>query len=211
LKSVRKLLSDRDVSRYVHQEVAHMPPMSFLLFFMTVLSFIILTSSASFGMMTSPVEYSGHYYAVVSIDGGISWYDAKIESESLTLNGFQGHLATVTSQSENDFIFNTFKDQIAKLEFYLGGFQPTGGNWQWVTGESWEYTNWWPGEPNNFGWEDVLSFHWIGDGDKWNNVPHTNLMRGYIIEAESVPEPSTLFLLGFGLAGVGLFRKRFKN
>jgi hypothetical protein len=29
--------------------------------------------------------------------------------------------------------------------------------------------------------------------------------------AESVPEPSTILLLGAGLAGVGLFRRRFKN
>lgn len=29
--------------------------------------------------------------------------------------------------------------------------------------------------------------------------------------ASSVPEPSAILLLGFGLAGVGLFRKRFKN
>ena len=50
---------------------------------------------------------------------------------------------------------------------WLGGYQapyglPASSNWQWVTGETWSYTNWYPDQPDHctgYGYhEDRLQF-----------------------------------------------------
>ena len=87
-------------------------------------------------------------------------------------DGRPADLATLTSQEENDFVFNGIDcpdywaiDVAGNNEGpNLGGFQfdklhEPAGDWAWVTGESWSYTNWASGEPNNSGGsEDVLTF-----------------------------------------------------
>ena len=92
-----------------------------------------------------PVYYSGngHYYALISVPGGITWENAKNAAQSLSYSGVNGHLATITSQDESDFIV----DKLYPTYNWIGGFQPDGseepaGGWQWITGESWSYINW---------------------------------------------------------------------
>ena len=48
---------------------------------------------------------------------------------------------------------------------WLGGYQDPAdtpaadANWNWVTGESWGYTDWYPGNPDDFGGlQDKLHF-----------------------------------------------------
>jgi len=158
-----------------------------------------------------PVYYSanGHYYDIVP--GPITWDAAKVAAEKLTLTDddgvpMTGHLATITSQGENDFIissFSVFQTQFQPF-YWLGGFQlpnseePAGG-WTWVTGEEWSYTNWvstssQPNrEPSNYyasgvtypdGWpENALQTQ---DFNMWNDYPSdvTWTIKGYIVEYE---------------------------
>jgi len=149
---------------------------------------------------------NGHYYNAVSVPEGITWSDAKTASESSTYLGMNGHLATITSQGENDFIYNNLG--VTPNDYWLGAFQPDGsqepdGDWQWVTGEPWDYTNWDPGEPTNdyeggygdlhpWGYpEDALQFHY---NDKWNDVTHDFLIGGYVVEYEPTPTNNTSVL-----------------
>ena len=91
---------------------------------------------------------NGHYYDAIS--GSMSWDAAKANAESQTYMGVQGHLATITSQAENDFIVTQFPYPGISLGdplgrgYWLGGFQPVGPEpnqgWQWVTGELFSYT-----------------------------------------------------------------------
>jgi hypothetical protein len=98
-----------------------------------------------------------HAYRVVVVNDGITWTKANTAAESVN-----GHLATITTESENRFVWTLVtKEQDALrpsgASFYgpwIGGMQqryslePNGG-WSWVTGERWGYTHWLPGEPNN--------------------------------------------------------------
>ena len=164
-----------------------------------------------------PVQWSGngHWYEAVSVPGGISWTDAN--SAAI---GMGGYLASITSADENTFVYSLVDDDTYwKQEVYdhyngpwLGGIQTTGSpepadNWQWVDAEPFVYTNWNSGLPNNgaFGENGEDSIHFMGWGSErepmWNDAPHEDTqIVGYVVE--SVPEPSTLFLLSTGAIGL---------
>ena len=92
------------------------------------------------------------------------------------------------------------------------------GTWTWVTGETFAYTNWWGGEPNNQGGENYLTldFRTSGGDTKWNdlydylNNEDTNTwMQGYIIERPApVPLPAAAWLLLSGLVGFAALGRR---
>jgi PKD repeat protein len=165
---------------------------------LTIGLFILLFTSISvYCAAATPIYYheNGHYYdAIPANETGITWGEAKIEAETLSYKGMNGHLATITSQGENDFIVSNFGGE----GYWLGGFQPEGsiepdGGWQWITNETWNYTNWNPGaEPNNhYGGDETHSVRYpedalqIRDNYLWNDYPNDIPMYGYIVEYET--------------------------
>lgn len=132
---------------------------------------------------------NGHYYEYVA--EWRTWDDAKLAAEQRVYMGMSGHLATITSQMESEWIIANIQLPINVL---LGGYQdqsapdyskPNGG-WRWVTGEDWLYTNWTSGEPNNtLSAEQVLEIMYP---PQWNDVPGEQL-RTFLVEYEPVPEP----------------------
>ncbi len=67
-----------------------------------------------------------------------------------------GYLATITTQSEQDWIVSEGLDS---SDTWIGGSDATiEGTWTWVTGESFSYVNWAVGEPNDHNGQDYLSF-----------------------------------------------------
>jgi hypothetical protein len=156
----------------------------------------------------TPVQYSenGHYYDVISAPG-ITWGDANTSAQALSYSGVNGHLATITSQGENDFIVTKFNPDW----HWLGGSQPANspepdGGWQWVTGEPWNYTNWnnETSEPtNDGGTEDVLQF-WSLSG-MWNDISNDSLSDGYIVEYEVTSHQTLEFpSVVLAVAAIGL-------
>ena len=145
---------------------------------------------------------TGHYYELIE-QWGIGWDDAKTAAEARSHLGSPGHLVTITSQAENDFIRDTVLGTAVLDHYWVGGYQPEnspepGGNWQWITGEAWTYQNWNGGEPNNVsgGDEDVLmvysGVHQSRYG-KWNDAPRAaaDWVGGYIVEYEVLPPVNT--------------------
>jgi hypothetical protein len=118
---------------------------------------------------TQQTNYNGHSY--YRSNGSMTWTAARQACVNMG-----GHLVTITSAGENNFVFNTwpsgwigFTDEVVE------------GQWRWVTGESVVYTNWNWGEPNNVGNEDYAQFV---DGGRWNDLP--NLSLPYVLEFDYI-------------------------
>ena len=153
---------------------------------------------------------NGHFYEAVTVSGGIDWFDARVAAESRSFRGVHGHLVTITSAQENDFIATNFPKAYPEIplprppgcevpttventcgfSYWFGGFQPLDspepdGDWRWVTGEPFDYTNWADDEPNNFldRPEDCLAALQIS---KWNDSScYDRRHGGYVVEYDN--------------------------
>jgi len=84
---------------------------------------------------------NGHWYQLSST---MDWHAAKAHCEA---NG--AYLATITSQSENTFVHDHFA---SKNAIWLGANdEAANGDWRWVTGESFTFSNWFSGLNANSG------------------------------------------------------------
>ena len=147
---------------------------------------------------------NGHWYFLV-ISGPITWADARSACE---IHG--GHLVTPTTPEEEAFaiqIGNRAEHPAAWVNDFggnaggpwLGGYQPINADnqqpWAWVTGETWSWAGWAPGEPNGgFGPGNFVTVQ-LGYANSnyyrgWADIgltdfPSYPLSPSYIIEWES--------------------------
>ena len=107
--------------------------------------------------------FNGNTYAC--IDKPMTWKEAEEYCEILG-----GHLATITSAEEQKFISEIVLAKPQKGYYWLGGTDENSeGNWEWVTGEEWSYTNWSWGQPDNMsGIENYL--HLYTSNKTWNDM-----------------------------------------
>jgi hypothetical protein len=119
---------------------------------------------------TNQQNYNGHSY--YRSTGTAFWTNAKSNCAAMG-----GHLVTITTSGENSFIFGIWPSGWIGLTDEV-----TEGTWRWVTGETYSYTSWNPGEPNNAGNEDYVQF--VGGG-KWNDLPN-NYALPYVLEFEYI-------------------------
>lgn len=195
---------------------------------------LVASSSIVAGADAQWVQWSGngHWYQAVSTSQAVSWAEAEADAESQG-----GTLATITSGEENLFVFDLINapqywhfnhDQF--MGPWLGAQAPlsrsnAASDWTWVTGETWSYSAWNPGEPNNLlVLEDSLQFVTFPCTDfnsilpVWNDLsgdpavsksefgPET-YVNGYVVERNTaVPEPSAALIL---LAGGFVVKNRW--
>ena len=117
---------------------------------------------------TNQQNYSGHSY--YRSTGNATWTTARSNCSAMG-----GHLVTITSSGEQSFIFGIWPSGWIGLTDEV-----TEGTWKWVTGETYSYSNWNSGEPNNAGNEDYVQF--VSNG-KWNDLPN-NYSLPYVLEFE---------------------------
>ena len=84
---------------------------------------------------------------------------------------FGGHLATITSREENDFVYYNVLLNSGNDSAYIGLTDAKlEGIWEWCTGEPLIYTNWADGEPNHENQnEDYAMFYYKFTDGKWND------------------------------------------
>jgi hypothetical protein len=129
---------------------------------------------------------NGHWYQLRFADPCISWESAQAEAESVG-----GHLATLTSPAENEFVF-----ALADATAAYGGSPVVGpwiggrrvdGAWSWITAEAWSFTNWLPPNPDGPGtWLEDRTCLTSTEG-KWNDFNASGSqpgiqMRTYVVE-----------------------------
>ncbi|MCC2096496.1 MAG: VCBS domain-containing protein [Hyphomicrobiales bacterium] len=136
-------------------------------------------TSAPAGFVLNPDN--GHYYAYVA--GGLTFAEASLAAEAAG-----GHLATITSAEENNFLKETFGST-----GWIGASDANAeGVWQWVEGPEagqtfWQgstvtYDSWYSAEPNNAGNEDYAVLFGGGLSGFWNDIPGTRSDVGYYVE-----------------------------
>ena len=102
----------------------------------------------------------------VIIDEKMSWYEAEAYCE----DNYNGHLATITSKEEQEYILN-LTHQTNHNAFWIGGQRADSSQpFHWITDEPFEYTNWNLGEPN-YAYEHFIEMYSSGT---WNNEPDTS-------------------------------------
>ena len=125
-----------------------------------------------------------------------NWQEAVDYASTLTYEGTNGHLATITSEEEANLVFSLLDGQA----YWLGGFhnmsspdytEPSGG-WEWITGEEFNHSLWPQDEstkeindfvePNEAGPEDCLEV-WGFDKYLNDNRCHMGWM-GFVVEYE---------------------------
>lgn len=161
---------------------------------------------------------NGHSFLLLAAS---SWTAA--EAEALTLGG---HLATVRSSAENQWLIDTFTlSGTENRRLWIGlNDATTEGTFEWTSGEPVTFTNWTTGEPNNLGNEDYSfiiqpvfnpGFPLLTPGF-WNDsdglavdgnqplIPHHGVV-------EIVPEPTVAGLFLLGLTAILNRRSRKSN
>ena len=127
----------------------------------------------------SEFEYVGSFgesdYYLSNFD--TTWYEADDMSDNAG-----GHLVTISSEEENDFIYSL----ISLVDNSWIGFSDiaTEGDWVWTTGEDVVYTNWDVGEPNDSNDGEDCAEMWSGEGE-WNDNA-CDLERHFFMEVDSL-------------------------
>jgi len=170
---------------------------------------------------------NGHYYAM-GAPKAETWDEARAAAESFVFKGVHGHLVTITSAEENDFLSRNFNP----LSLWIGASDAeVNGEWRWVVGpeagelfwlggadgQAFGYANWADGEPNDLFTPEPLENHaefntvYSRDGHgKWNDFISGYQPQAYLVEF-SVPEPSSYALLMIGGAALALNARRRRH
>lgn len=158
-----------------------------LLLACAILRFTVASTRADWVVWSPAQGGNGHSYLAVRAESLVSWSDAFAQAQALG-----GHLVTITSAEENAFVFGLINQPQfwnGELGPLIGGFQPPGSgeplaDWQWVSGEPFEFSNWAGGQPDNGagGEEDCIHF-WVGD--QWNDRTKDDKdFFGFVVEQE---------------------------
>jgi len=148
-----------------------------ILIVLSVMPLSMFSVSAATNVVPSGAkQFNGHTYYVFK--SKVSWSKAKAYCESKG-----GHLATITSAKENNFIYNLMQ-KLKVDDVYIGGTKDSNGSWKWITGEKFKYTNWDYGEPSSYSDRNRLEMYkgneWGAWTDKWDGTMYSNL--GYVCE-----------------------------
>lgn len=109
---------------------------------------------------------------------------AQAEAEAVSRGG---HLVSIHSEAENQEILNQFGSQV----LWIGLYKNSDGDWVWANGDPVDYTNWFPGKPDNYrGVESHAAMNWVDNTiGTWDDLPDTVPYYGIM----QIPTPPTVY------------------
>jgi hypothetical protein len=172
------------------------------------------------GAIAAPVQFGSSYYEYVP-DEAISWSEASAAASASTFMGANGHLATVTSSAENDFLVDLGPVFSTAQGAWLGGAVDASQTGRWAVGpeagQLFTFSNFAGGEPNE-GPSNVYVYLSTALPGLWADAGAgvAGEIAGYFVEYQvgAVPLPAALPLMLTGLVGFGFLgwrRKRTTN
>jgi len=155
--------------------------------------------------VASPVHWAvdeggnDHFYELVVLKKPIAWHEAAVDAMGRHHSGLPGHLVTVNSQSEDQFLVQTLIRESSARGVWIGLTDVLReSDFRWITGEPMEYANWatYPEQqPDNY-----LEADWHGGEDygmyttfpgkqpwAWNDLSVDSMhekVSAYIVEYE---------------------------
>ena len=116
------------------------------------------------GIPSDAFQYNGHYYFVFNALTGIPNLSSYSKMEEYCEN-LGGHLATITSEGENTFIYQMIKNHFSGKDAYIGySDYENSGTWKWVTGTSSLYENFAAGQPAGYYNHHIAQYYNDGRG-----------------------------------------------
>lgn len=120
----------------------------------------------TYAIPDTAVKFNGHYYQVY--DTSMTWYQAKAYCETLG-----GHLVTITSEAENNFVFDLIVDN-SRNYYWIGATdEKIEGQWEWITGEAFQYSNtsdcWADNAAEREDHAAILRLNLSGNAGEWND------------------------------------------
>ncbi|MCD8018267.1 MAG: fibronectin type III domain-containing protein [Clostridiales bacterium] len=156
---------------------------AFLLGIVSTILFQIPSVAAE--IPSDAVIFEGHNYKMYELE--LTWSEAEEYCESLG-----GHLMTVTSADEQALLVKLGGEK--GHNYWLGGTdKKVEGTWEWVTGETWDYTCWNSGQPDNSqeatgNQENYLQacYDWNMNWNDSSNEQDSTAKIGFICEWDSL-------------------------
>lgn len=188
--------------------------------------------------LAQPQKFGSNYYEFIEVEDPFtnannSWFTARDSAATRQFMGVSGHLAVITSQAENDFVFSLVDgDYTDASGGWLGGKAPEGWLVGPEAGDPFTYENWGGIEPNNEGYAYMLIGGTLGgfgpgewaDDSLFNSGqgfpdPQGDPVIGYFVEYENprdpnvpgVPAPLPVFGVGAAFVSSRRLRRRIRS
>ena len=166
-------------------------------------------SKARFGSLArrvaEPIQWrvsdggNGHFYQLVVAKNPLTWHEAARRSMNKYFRGMQGHLVTVTSASEDQFVRdNLLVEELATRGVWIGltdVLRET--HFRWITGEPYSYSNWasWPEQQP----DDFREADWHGGEDygMYTRFPEKQPWAWNDLSIDSMHEKITAYIVEY--------------
>jgi hypothetical protein len=159
------------------------------------------SSNRNINSLITIAQSGEKFYGIAEI--GETWEEAHSQIDTLRAlyDDFDidadVHLVTINSRDEQDLIYQGIVDSTTLNRGLIGlTDEETEGDWRWVTGEDFSYSNWRNGEPNNAGNGEDHAVINIDAGGAWDDASGSSNWN-YIVEVTlNMPSQPNLVFLG---------------
>ena len=153
------------------------------------------TFNMSSGDLTINSLIAGTRY--VRTNRATPWTQAQADAEAAG-----GHLVAINSQGEQQYIFERFAERLGGLHHIGATDRSFEGAFSWVNGQRLSFTNWSPGEPNNF--NGVEDFTEMRPDGMWNDIGDGRISFGIVELTDRFPSSFVPRALNFTGGSIGI-------